>query len=98
MGLSVNMAFLKLSLLGGDIEINPGPVPYKIQKSVLGSFNQGHPKFGATAGIQCACNALYTICFSTIKNVSIWKTFDIDYILERGDETVKILGISRPLS
>ena len=65
------MAFLKISLLllSGDIESNPGPAPIsnKIRKVVLGSFHQGHPKFGDTSGIQCSCNALYAVCFSVIK-------------------------------
>ena len=94
------MAFLKVSLLllGGDIESNPGPpVTGKIQKVVLGTFHQGHTKFGDTAGMQCSCNALYAICFSIVKKVSIWKSYDLDYILEKGDETFKHLGISRPL-
>ena len=61
----VNMAFLKLCLLlDGDIESNPGPATSEILKVVSGTFNQGHPKFANTAGIQCACNALYAICFN----------------------------------
>ena len=48
------MAFLKVSslllLIAGEIESNPGPAT-KNQKVVLGSFHQGHPKFGDTAGI-----------------------------------------------
>ena len=96
---NINMAFLKLSLLliAGDIESNPGPVTNKIQKVVLGSFHQGHSKFGDTAGIQCACIALYAICFSLVKKVSIWKSFDLDYILEKGNETFKLVGIPRAL-
>ena len=50
-----------------------------------------------TAGIQCSCNALYAICFSMVKKVSVWKSYDLDYILEKGDKTFKLLGISRPL-
>ena len=95
------MAFLKVSLLllGGDIESNPGPsqITGKIEKVALGIFHQGHSIFGDTAGIQCPCNALYAICFSIVKIVSIWKSYDLDYILENGDETFKLLGISRPL-
>ena len=73
LGMNINMAFLKLSLLllVGDIEINPGPGPTpfvnKIQKVVLGNFHQGNLKFGNTAGVQCACNALFAICFSVVK-------------------------------
>ena len=100
LSININMALLKVSLLllGGDIESNPGPpVTGKIQKFVLGTFHQGHAKFGDTAGIQCSCNALYAICFSIVKKVSIWKSYDLDYILDKGDKTFKLLGISRPL-
>ena len=93
---NINMAFLKLALLiAGDIGSNPGPTDYKIQKSILGSFHQGHSKFGVTAGIQCSCIALYAICFSIVKKVSVWKTFDLDYILENGDAKFKLLNIHR---
>ena len=97
--LCTDMSFVRLLLLllGGDIESNPGPSVNKIQKSVLGSFHQGHPKFGDTAGIQCLCNAVYAICFSVIKKVTLWKSFDLDYILENGDKSFKMLGHNRAL-
>ena len=96
------MAFLKLSLLllGGNIERNPGPrpsIPNKIHKTVLGNFHQGQAKFGYTAGIQYSCNALLAICSSIVKKVSVWKPFDLDYILENGDHIFKSAGISRAL-
>ena len=74
--LNINMALLKLSLLQihGDAESNPGPM-YKIQKTVSASFHQAHMKFGNSAGTQCSCNALFAICFSIIKKVSIWKSW-----------------------
>ena len=92
----MNMSFLKLSrlLTDGDIESNPGPA-YSIKKSVLGSFHQAHVKFGETAGIQCSCNALYSICFSIVKKVSLWKAFDLDYILDHGDAVFKTIHLSR---
>ena len=93
------MALLKLSMLliDGDIESNPGP-DYNIQNSVSGSFHQGHVKFGYSAGTQCSCCALYAICFSSVKKVSIWKYWDVDYILEHGDVLFKSVGILRALS
>ena len=98
---NVNMAFMKLAMLmmDGDIESNPGPGPssYTIQKSVLGSFHQAHVKFGDTAGIQCSCNAMYAMCFSLIKKVSVWKSWDLDYILDHGDVVFKMVDISRSL-
>ena len=97
--LNINMALLKLLLLQihGDVESNPGPT-YKIQKTVSATFHQAHMKFGNSAGTQCSCNALFAICFSIIKKVSIWKSWDLDYILEHGDELFKSVGIPRALS
>ena len=83
-------------LIDGDVESSPGPT-YNIQKSVLGSFHQAHAKFGDSAGIQCSCNALYSICFSIIKRVSLWKSADLNYILENGDAIFKTLGVPRSL-
>ena len=55
--LVVNSILTSLKL-SGDVEPNPGP--YEIIRSVQGSFNQGSiALFGATAGRQCACNALF---------------------------------------
>ena len=87
--------YYKLLLIdAGDIETNPGP---QILKAILGSFHQGPPKFGSTAGIQCSCNALFSIYFSVIKKVTVWKTWELDYILENGDKLFKSLNIPRSL-
>ena len=40
-------------------------------KVVQGSFNQGNAMFGETTGIQCACMALFTISYSTLKEVKV---------------------------
>ena len=98
--LNMNLAIFKLLklLIDGDIESNPGPCPYKLQKSIQGTFHQAHPKFGETSGIQCACNSLFAICWSSIKRVSIWKSWDLDYVLEHGDALFKDNNILRPLS
>ena len=73
--LNLNFSALKLLILltDGDIESNPGPT-FEILKVVQGSFHQGHPKFGHTAGVQCACNSLYALCWSTVKRVTVWTT------------------------
>ena len=44
-----------------------------INKAVSGSYHQGNLKNGKTAGIQCTSNGFIAVCFSTVKNVSIWK-------------------------
>ena len=62
-----------------------------MKKAVLGTFHQGNPKYGTTAGIQCTSNAFIAICFSVVKRVSNWKSFDLDYILDQGDKLMKLL-------
>ena len=86
--LTLNFNFSALKLLelltDGDLEGNPGP-SFNILKVIQGSFHQAHPKFGHSAGKQCACNSLYALCWSVIKRVSVWITSDLDYVLENGD-------------
>ena len=51
-----------------DIESNPEP--YDLLKSVQGNFSQGNvDMFGETAGHQCACNALFSICRSLVRKI-----------------------------
>ena len=57
-------------LRDGDIESNPGP-SFRTRKVIQGSFHQGHLKFGHTAGMQCACNSLFALCWSTVKRVTL---------------------------
>ena len=97
--LNLNFSVLKLLklLTDGDVESNPGPT-FKILKVIQGSFHQGHPKFGHTAGIQCACNSLYALCWSTIKRVSVWTTSDLDYVLENGDSLFKSINTNMALN
>ena len=82
----LNLIFASLKVLkwleDGDIESNPGPGTFHIPKIIQGSFHQCPLKFGITAGIQCVCNALFSLCWSTVKHVTAWKTWDMDYILE----------------
>ena len=82
--LDLNLNFALL-LLDGDVESNPGPTTYTLLKVVQGSFPQGDPKFGQTAGIQCVCNSLFSLwlCWSPIKRVTVWTTYDLDYVLEK---------------
>ena len=86
---NLNFSVLRLLnvLTDGDVESNPGPT-FRILKVIQGSFHQGHPKFGHTAGIQCACNSFYALCRSTIKRVSVWTTSDLDYVLENGGDSL----------
>ena len=56
-----------LKLLG-DVELNPGP--YKILKSIQGSFNQGNlALFGETADRECAFDVLFSLCWSVVRDL-----------------------------
>ena len=92
----LNLIFLNVNytlLLSGDIELNPGPSE---NKSMQGSFHQGDfIKFGQTAGIQCSSNCFFAICYAQFRKLSLWKTHDLDYVLDQGDLNFKNLGITR---
>ena len=62
-----------------------------LSKVVHGPFHQGNALFGETAGIQCACMALFAISCSTLKEVNRWDQFDLDTILRNGDALYKSL-------
>ena len=70
---------------------------YIIDKYVQGSYCQSHPKYGHTAGIQCACNALLAICWAKVRNIAYWQSFDLDHVLDLGDSLYKNLGLNRYL-
>ena len=36
---------------------------FVLEKSVQGSYDQSHSKFGETAGMQCSCNSLLAVCW-----------------------------------
>ena len=99
-------------LLSGDVELNPGPRTKENQdiqgfvsqpnlknfkKVVLGNFNQGHEMFGSNANKQGATNSLFSICWTTVRNINIWKDFDLDYILHKGNMIFKDTGLSHSL-
>ena len=48
--------------------------------------------------MQCTSNAYFAIIFSAIKSIDIWKTFDLDYILEQGDNIFKQVGVYQLLA
>ena len=49
--------------------------------------------FGGTAGRQCGCNALFSICWSVVRDVCFWKLVDLDYFLVEGAKLYKLLGL-----
>ena len=63
-------------------------MPVYIRKVVQGSFHQGHARFGETAGRQCSCCALFSICFSTVvKRPAHWNSLDL--FVTEGDRLYK---------
>ena len=66
---------------------------YHVLKSAEGDFNQGNVAlFVDTAGKKCACNALLSLCWSIVEKVSIWKSFDLDNTLIKGNKIYKLLN------
>ena len=74
-----------------------GPWVCNIKKVVQASCHQGHLPHGDSAGMQCTSNAYLAPIFSVIKNISLWKTYDLDYILDQGDWLFKSVDIDEPL-
>ena len=91
----LNLQYLNVKItsslkLSGDVELNPGP--YQIIRSVQESFNQGNVAlFGETGDRQCACNALFSICWSVVRYIGSWKSVNLDYISVEGDKLYKSL-------
>ena len=70
---------------------------FVLEKSVQGSYNQSHSKFGETAGMHCSCNALLAVSWEKFRKVSCWNSFDLDFVLDLGDNFFKSLGLHRYL-
>lgn len=73
-----------LLILAADVGGNSEPgLPPLHQKVVLGFLHQGDSRTGESSSMPCAGNALYLICFFTIKKVSVCKSANLDYIIEK---------------
>ena len=66
-------------------------------KIVQATHHQGDLRYGATAGIQCSCMSLMSVCWSTFISVTMWDGTDLDMILENGDRLFKSLNQYRLL-
>ena len=63
------------------------------------SLYQGNIQlFRETAGIQCACNALYALCWTQIKQIFHWVRRNLDNILVEGQNLYESLHTSDMLS
>ena len=69
-----------------------------INKSIQACHHQVHLKYRESAGMQSTSNAYFSIAYSVIKKPSIWKSWNLDYILEQGDILFKCPGIGQPLT
>ena len=71
----------------------------RIIKVVQANHQQGYIRYGMSRGIQCLCMSLMSVCWKLFKSVSIWDSFDLDCILQKGDvlstslNNYKYLGI-----
>ena len=48
--------------------------------------------------MQCTSNAYFAIILFAIKSIDIWKTFDLDHILEQRDNIFEQVGVNQPLA
>ena len=71
---------------------------YLVLKSVMGSYKQGHGRFGGTAGMQRTCISFFSLCWSVILKVSIRQSQALHYILRTADKTYKDLSVSHCLN
>ncbi|KAL6455399.1 hypothetical protein MHYP_G00361430 [Metynnis hypsauchen] len=62
-----------------------GNEPDLAPSRVIGSFHQGHLRFGVNANKQCVTNSVTAIMISRVKNVLTWTTRDLDDVLLNGD-------------
>ena len=65
----------------------------EIQKVVQGNYKQADLRFGESAGKQCSCMSLASVCMTKIRKPSIWKSLDLDFILLHGDALYIAIGI-----
>lgn len=59
------------------------------KKNVQQSFSQSHSKFGETAIIQCASNALLAVCWARVHKLSLWNMIDLNHVLDLEDNLFK---------
>uniref|UniRef100_A0A7M5WMZ5 Uncharacterized protein n=1 Tax=Clytia hemisphaerica TaxID=252671 RepID=A0A7M5WMZ5_9CNID len=53
--------------------------------------------FGPCTDKQSAAITLFSVCWTKVRNINIWKDHDLDYILHKGDMIFKETGISHAL-
>ena len=61
------------------------------------SQHQGRVRYERSAGMQCTKIAYLAIIFYIIRNINIWKQFDLDYILELEDRVFEDSHVNQAL-
>ena len=57
----------------------------RILKVVQATLHQGDIRYGMLRGVQCPFIPLMSVCWTLFKSVSIWDSFHLDCILQKGD-------------
>ena len=64
---------------------------------IQATHHKGDIRYGTTAGIQCSCMSLMSICWSVVKAIARWDSDDLDRNLQNGDCLFKFLSKFRLL-
>ena len=63
-----------------------------IMNVVQVTHHQGDIRYGISRTIQCLYMSFMSVCWTLFKSVSIWDSFDLDCILQKGDLLFKSLN------
>ena len=69
----------------------------RILRVVQTTHHLGDIRYGMSRGIQCSCMSLMSVYWTLFKSVSIWDSFDLDCILQKGDLLFKSVNNYRYL-
>ena len=69
----------------------------KIMKVVQATHNRGDVRCGMSRDIQCSCMSLMSVSWTLFKSASIWDSFGLDCLLQKGDVLLKSLSKYRYL-
>ena len=64
-------------------------------KVLQATHHEGDVRYGMSRGIQCSCMSLMSVFWTLFKSASIWDSFDLDCILQKGDFLFKSLNSYR---
>ena len=62
---------------------------YTIIKVVQVTHHKGDVRYGTYSGIQCLCMSLMSVNWILFRSLGMWDTFDLDFILGKGDQLFK---------